>query len=147
MAVKNFRQWHAWREDPIGCTRPPVTCQNCDTHYPRGTDEGNAIYEGFNLVECGKCQAERHKREMATAKKRCFLTIARHIAARRKRTIYRDVAVRYLQIFGGQTFSVQTGIDTAEIYLENAKGQIIGSVSYLDKYPKAPVTDFSDIPY
>ena len=131
MAVKNFRQWQAWREDPIGCTRPAVSCQTCDTHYPRGTDEGNAIYEGFNLVECGKCQV-----------------VEFHPTPQRKRTIYRDVAVRYLQRFGGQTFAIQTGIDTAEIYLENPKGKIIGSVTYSDKYPKPPTAEtFKDMPF
>ncbi|MDD9972980.1 MAG: hypothetical protein OXU27_03190 [Candidatus Poribacteria bacterium] len=46
--------WRAWRED-YRSSRPPVTCQKCDTHYPRGKDEGNAIYRGFTLVQCGNC--------------------------------------------------------------------------------------------
>lgn len=52
---RDLRDWQAWREDPR-CPRPAVTCQSCDTHYPRGTDEGNAIYQGFNLLQCGNCQ-------------------------------------------------------------------------------------------
>ena len=84
---------------------------------------------------------------MHKAKMQCMLNLARHIAKQRKRTIYRDVAVRYLQRFGGSTFAIQTDIDAAEIYLENEKGHILGSVSYSDKYPKPTATDFSDMPY
>ena len=98
---------------------------------------------------CTACYPSRHQREIAKAHARCRLKLARHIAKqRRSKPIYRDVACRYLQRFGGQTFSVQTDVDDAEIYLENAKGQIIGSVSYLDKYPKPPAESvFADMPF
>ena len=56
MAIKNVRHYQQWREDPIGCMRPAVTCTGCDTHYPKSVDEGNAIYSGFSLIQCGKCQ-------------------------------------------------------------------------------------------
>ena len=80
---------------------------------------------------------------------RCRLKLARHIAkARRKRVIYRDVAVRYLERFGGSTFAVQVAVDQSEIYLENAKGQVIGKVSSLDQYPKGfDDAIVGDIPY
>ena len=55
MAFKNLRQWAAWWQDPR-CIRPAVTCQKCDTHYPRGKDTGNSIFNGYTLIECGACQ-------------------------------------------------------------------------------------------
>ena len=89
---------------------------------------------------CVSCKPDRHQREITKAAARCRLKLARHIAATRrarmKRTIYRDVAVRYLRLFGGQTFSVQTDVDACEVYLENAKGMILGQVSSFDLYPK-----------
>ena len=55
MKTQRLEQWRAWRED-YRSSRPPVTCQNCETHYPAGKDEGNAVYMGYNLVQCGNCQ-------------------------------------------------------------------------------------------
>ena len=66
MKNKHLRQWLAWRDD-YRCARPPVTCENCDTHYPAGKDEGNAIYLGFRLVECGNCQQVEFAAEKETA--------------------------------------------------------------------------------
>jgi len=103
-------------------------------------------------IGCTACKPSRHEREIAKAASRCRLRLARHIAmqrARSRRVIYRDVAIRYLQRYGGQTFAVQTDVDACEIYLENAKGMIIGKVSYLDLYPKHHPDDaiVDEIPY
>ena len=148
--VGEYKKHDDGSERLINCSdcHRSITCE-CGKVYPLSESKKLSPYQVNGIAKgCTACMKERHQRELAKATARCRLTLARHIAkARRKRVISRDIAVRYLQRFGGKTFSVQTGIDTAEIYLENAKGQIIGSVSYLDKYPKAPVTDFSDIPY
>ena len=119
----------------------------CGKVYPIESDSVHIASINGKATGCTACIPSERKRDMHTAKTRIMAQLARHIAKQRQRTIYRDVAVRYLQRFGGQTFSVRTGIDTADIYLENAKGQILGSVSYSDKYPKPPDTDYSDIPY
>lgn len=134
MSQKHLRQWLAWRED-YRCTRPAVTCQNCDTHYPRGKDEGNAIYIGFNLVECGNCQQV----EFAEP------TILFPHAYKR---VHRDVACRYIAMFGGSTFRVQTDADDCEIYLRNKHGETIASVSLLNRFPE-PVDEsiFSEMPF
>lgn len=85
---------------------------------------------------------------MIQAQTRCRHRLAKHIAARRGRTIYRDVAYRYLQRFGGQVFTVRTAIDDADNFLENASGRILGSVSYSDKYPKLPAAEtFDGMPF
>lgn len=62
--------------------------------------------------------------------------------------VFRDVACRYIQRFGGSTFSVQTDADDCEIYLRNREGLTIASVSLLDRYPKPPAPEtFADMPY
>ena len=126
-----------------------LSCK-CGKVYPISESEKlsparvNGIAKG-----CTACYPSRHQREIAKAASRCRLTLARHIAKqRRSKPIYRDVAVRYLQRFGGSTFAMQTEADNSEIYLENPKGQILGSVSYLDKYPKPPAdSEFADMPF
>ena len=55
MKTQHLQQWRAWRED-YRSSRPPVTCETCETHYPSGQDEGNAVYIGYRLVQCGNCQ-------------------------------------------------------------------------------------------
>jgi len=111
--------------------------RECNPHRINGIADG-----------CKKCKPDRHQREMAKARGRCRLTLARHIAkARGNRVIPRDVACRYLSRFGGCTFAVQTDADAAEMYLENAKGSVLGKVLYTDKYPKQTDCDFSDMPY
>ena len=117
-----------------------IACE-CGKVYPLSESEklSPARINGIAKA-CTACMPSRHPREMTKAADRIRLTLARHIAKMRrahmKRTIYRDVAVRYLRLFGGSTFSVQTDVDACEIYLENAKGMIIGKVSTLDLYPK-----------
>jgi len=134
MSQKHLRQWQAWREDSR-CTRPPVTCQGCETHYPKGVDEGNAIYIGFNLVECGNCQSVEFTEP----------TILFPHAYKR---VNRDVACRYIQRFGGSTFNVQTDADDAEIYLRNKHGETIASVSLLNRFPEhVDESIFSEMPF
>ena len=134
MSQKHLRQWQAWRDD-YRCTRPAVTCQNCDTHYPRGKDEGNAIYIGFNLVECGNCQSVE------------FAEPTILFPHAYKRT-YRDVACRYIAMFGGSTFRVQTDADDCDIYLRDKHGETIASVSLLNRFPE-PVDEsiFDEMPF
>lgn len=138
MSQKHLQQWRAWRDD-YRSSRPPVTCQNCDTHYPQGKDEGNAVYQGFNLVECGKCQQVDFTAEQSEPK-----ILFPHVY---KRT-WRDVACRYIQRFGGSTFHVQTDVDDSEIYLRNAYGMTIATVSLLNRFSeKVDRADFSEMPY
>ena len=141
-----MRGFGTWLESDWYDDRKEIPCE-CGEVYPRGSRSVNASSVNGLANGCVKCKKSEREREIAKAKVRCMLRLARHIAKQRKRTIYRDVAVRYLQRFGGSTFAVQTEIDASEIYLENEKGQILGAVSYLDKFPKPPATDLSDMPY
>ena len=141
-----MRGFGTWLESDWYDDRKEIPCE-CGEVYPRGSRSVNASSVNGLANGCVKCKKSEREREIAKAKVRCMLRLARHIAKQRKRTIYRDVAVRYLQRFGGSTFAVQTDVDESEIYLENANGQVLGSVSYVDKYPKPPATDFSDMPF
>ena len=125
-----------------------IACE-CGKVYPFSESDKlspmriNGIAKG-----CTACKPDRHQREIAKASSRCRLRLARHIAKSRKRTIYRDVAVRYIQRFHGQTFALQTDADTSEIYLEDRTGRILGAVSMREKYPKPPpAATFSEMPY
>ena len=130
MKKQHLQQWMAWRDD-YRCARPLVSCQGCDTFYPSHQSATQMVFEGFNLVRCSACNEK-------TEPKIPFP----HVYKR----VNRDVACRYIQRFGGSTFSVQTAIDDCEIYLRNAFGFPIATVSMFDKFPKvSPV--FDDIPY
>ena len=59
--VSKESQWRAWRDD-YRSERPDVTCAGCGTHYPRGTDTGNATYIGYSLKSCGNANADGEKR-------------------------------------------------------------------------------------
>ena len=136
-----------WLESDWYDDREVIPCE-CGAVYPRHSRSVNASSINGIANGCVKCKKTQREREIAKAKSRCRLKLVRHIATSRKRTIYRDVACRYLERFGGSTFAVQTEADQSEIYLENEKGQILGSVSYQDKYPKPPeTTDFSEMPF
>lgn len=132
------------------CVEPEKesTCE-CGKVYPKFSKKVHSSSINGIRNGCISCKPDRYQREIAKAATRCQLRLARHIAKARcgNRKVYRDVAVRYLQRFGGQTFSVQTEIDDAEIYLENSKGQIICKVDYRDKYPTDTQSDFSDMPF
>ena len=133
-------QWRAWRDD-YRSSRPAVTCEGCGTHYPRGKDEGNATYIGYSLKSCEECQ--RIRRE----KSRQDHFQARLVASRNGiRKIHRDVAIRYIERFGGSTFVVQTEIDDCEIYLRNFLGLTIATVSQFDKFQKPPENIVDDLP-
>ena len=138
--VSKREQWRAWRED-YRSERPAVTCDGCGTHYPQGTDEGNATYIGYSLKSCGACKRTRKEQS------RHDHFHARSVVGNNGiRVIHRDVACRYIERFGGSTFSVQTEIDDCEIYLQNALGQTIATVSMFDKFPKPPAI-LDDLPY
>ena len=61
------------------------------------------------------------------------------------RKIHRDVAVRYIERFGGSTFVVQTEIDDCKIYLQNSLGLTTATVSMFDKFPKPPENIVDDL--
>lgn len=130
---RDLRAWQDWRDDSR-CTRPAVTCQGCDTHYPRGKDEGNAVYLGFNLVSCGECSKRNTEPQI----------LFPHVYKRTSR----DVACRYIARFGGSTFAVQTDADDAEIYLRDKHGETIATVSLLNRFPE-PVDErqFDKMPF
>ena len=133
-------QWQMWRDD-YRCARPPVSCEGCDTFYPSHKDAGMMIFEGFRLVQCSECQRQ----------KRIKKSLRDHFQARLAslngiRKIHRDIAVRYIERFGGSTFAVQTEIDDCEIYLRNAFGLAIAQVLSTDRYPTAE-KPIEDIPY
>lgn len=153
--VGEYRIHENGSETLINCSdcRKFVSC-TCGERYHVTDAERECNPHRINDVAdgCKKCIPDRHRRELRKAASRCRLRLAQHIARVRNggdtaREIHRDVAVRYLQRFDGQTFAVQTSVDTAEIYLENAKGSVIGKVLYTDKYPKPPDCDFSTMPF
>ena len=125
------QDWIAWRED-YRAPRPAVTCVGCGTHYPRGKDTGNATYIGYSLKSCGECQRIRREK---SRQDHFQARLARRNGIRK---IHRDVAIRYIERFGGSTFVVQTEIDDCEIYLRNFLGLTIATVSQFDKFPKPP---------
>ena len=149
-AVGEYQKYDDGSERLINCSdcHQKVTCE-CGAVYPRHSRSVNASSVNGKANGCVKCKKSEREREIAKAKARCLLKLARHIAkARRKRIIYRDVAARYLRRFGGSTFTVQTDVDASETYLENEKGQVLGKVSSLDQYPKGfDDAIVADIPY
>ena len=143
-------KWHAWRTD-YRCQRPDVVCDGCDTFYPSEKSEATMVFDGFRLVSCSVCYRQREIRKV-TARIRDLLNS--HIATRanphpaHQRTIYRDVAIRYLTRFNGNTQTIQTHIDNCEVVLKNRYGSIIGQVSMFDKFPKPPPAEsVADMPY
>lgn len=123
--------------------RHKIQC-GCGKEYPRHSRSVHASSINGIANGCIECKPEVYQRRMIQAQTLCRHRLAKHIAARRERTIYRDVVYRYLQRFGGQTFTVRTAIDDADIYLEDVNGRILGSVSYSDKYPKLPAAETFD---
>ena len=102
------------------------------------------------IVSCSKCV---RRKAIAEVSERIRQRLNQHIATRinkpiTKRTIYRDVAVRYLTRFDGNTETIQTEIDDCEVVLKDRRGKIIGQVSMLDRYPKPPAdSQFADMPF
>ena len=103
-------------------------CQCGGVQYMHTFDRKRKTING-RLVQCEKCYVPTQRHD------------TQHV-------IYRDVAVRYIERFGGSTFALQTEIDDYTVYLKNDAGVILGIVSALDKYPKPPAAEsFSDMPY
>ena len=145
----NRKQWFAWRDD-YRCARPNVSCEGCDTFYPSGQSATQMKFDGFRLVFCSECR----RREIQKVSQRMQARLEQHLATRAneppnaKRTIYRDVALRYIIRFEGKTEAVQTDADACDVFLKNRYGQIIGQVSAFDKFPKPPPAEsVADMPY
>ena len=130
------RQWHNWRTD-YRCSRPPVTCRGCGRHYEPHQNTAVMTFVGFNLVHCSNCDAPKAEKPKTPI-----------IFPKPKKCIGRDVACRYIVRFHGSTFWYQTDIDTAEVYLRNAFGDVIAKVGTFDSFPK-PVDEivFDDMPF
>ena len=110
-------------------------------------------FEGYQLVECSECQrlANRRRKEIAKVANRITAKLTAHIESREsrhipKRTIARDVALRYRKRFKGYVNSVQTDADTAEFVLYNRFATPIAKVSGLNRFSE-PIPDFSDLPF
>ena len=66
---------------------------------------------------------------------------------RQRAYVYRDVACRYIQMFGGTTITADNDVGNCEIYLRNVHFSVIAKVSPFDKYPKlAPDPLGADMP-
>ena len=142
-----MRGFGTWQESDAYEDRNELPCQ-CGAVYPRhAIDHLSAVFIGGKATDCTACQpnGERARRIKAIAN-RIEATLFRHRNG--KRIVHRDVAVRYLQRFGGHTFSVQAEVDDCQVHLKNANGEVIAVVSYLDKYPKPPAErTFADMPF
>ena len=145
----NRDNWRFWRED-YRCERPAVSCEGCDTFYPSGQSATQMTFDGFRLVSCSECR----RREIQKVSQRMQARLAQHLAQRANpppkntRTIYRDVAMRYIIRFEGKTDAVQTDADACDVFLKNRYGQIIGQVSAFDRFPKPPPAEsVADMPY
>ena len=107
-------------------------------------------FDRFRLVSCSECR----RREIQKVSQRMQTRLAQHLAqranqpAKTKRTIYRDVAMRYIIRFEGKTDAVQTDADACDVFLKNRYGQIIGQVSAFDRFSKPPPAEsVADMPY
>lgn len=66
----------------------------------------------------------------------------------RNRVIARDVAVRYMRIYGGSSEWIQTDADNGYPILIDADGDTRGKVSMFDKFPVfVDSADFSELPF
>lgn len=127
--------------------RKQIACE-CGKVYPPHSRAVNASFVNGIANGCVECRPVRMERENIKALGRIRYKLAMHIAKRKKRIIHRDVAVRYLQRFGGHTFGVRKSFDMADIFLESESGIVLGMVTYSDKYPKPPAeSDFADLPF
>ena len=59
----HMERLQVWREDYFA-SRPPVTCQGCDTYYPTDKDPALMIFSGLTLVECSNCKKPKEPREI-----------------------------------------------------------------------------------
>ena len=145
--------WYHWKRDYFLERPVAVTCDGCGKHFPKGKDAAFMRFEGFQLVECSECQqiANRRRREIAIVANRITAKLTAHIENRGnrgipKRTIARDVALRYCKRFKGYVNSVQTDADNAEFVLYNRFATPIAKVSGLNRFSEL-IPDFSDLPF
>ena len=145
--------WYHWKRDYFLERPVAVTCDGCGKHFPKGKDAAFMRFEGYQLVECSECQrlANRRRKEIAKVANRITAKLTAHIESREsrhipKRTIARDVALRYRKRFKGYVNSVQTDADTAEFVLYNRFATPIAKVSGLNRFSE-PIPDFSDMPF
>lgn len=105
-----------------------ITCE-CGAVYPRHSRKVNASSINGIANGCVACHPVRIQRENIKALGRIRYKLAMHIAKRKKRIIAREVAIRYLQRFGGRTFGVRKVFAMSDIFLENEKGQVLAKVT------------------
>ena len=138
-----------WKENEVG-TEYPHQCMQCDaviSNVNRSTHSINGVPQ--------KCERCHHASEISEVSARIRQKLNAHFAARKNtvkearkpiREIHRDIAVRYVKMFHGSTFAVQTAADDSEIYLRNAFALTIAKVLATDKYPiRSP--QVQDLPF
>ena len=129
-----------WKPVEVG-TEYPHQCVSCDaiiSHLNRSRHSINGVPQ-----TCEQCERAN---ELKRSSARVVLKLHRHLQARRAvkearkpiREIHRDTACRYIQMFNGSTFVVQTDADDCIIYLRNAYALTIAKVKATDKYPTEP---------
>ena len=145
--------WRNWTQDYFQERPVAVICEGCGTHYAKGKDAAFMRFEGYQLAECSECQrlGTRRRKEIAKVANRITQKLTAHIEERGnrgipKRTIARDVALRYRKRFKGYVNSVQTDADNAEFVLYNRFATPIAKVSGLNRFSEL-IPDFSDLPF
>lgn len=111
-------------------------CARCQSRRAsRGVGEYQIHPDGSEtLINCSDCHLKRRE--------------PRLLFPHAYKRVNRDVACRYIAMFGGATFSVQTDADDCDIYLRDKHGETIASVSMLNRFPE-PVDEslFSEMPF
>ena len=100
-------------------------------------------------------ETERIRRQTADALKKVIAEFTRDSnipklekKPARDRIIKRDVACRYLRIYGGETQWIQTDIDSGYPILVDKDGDKRAIVDSFDAFPKPPVLEINDdIPF
>ena len=108
-----------------------------------------------DICECGAVQymhtfdrERRYTNGVLVECKHCKPTEPEILFPHVYKRVFRDVACRYIQRFGGSTFAVQTEIDDCEIYLRDRFGEVIASVSLRNQFSeKIDKTAFEGMPY
>lgn len=121
----------------------PQTAYVFDTHIPRGTREHIVgIFSAYDAKKVVRLlNRERYGAEIPPYKKPA-----------RYRIIARDVAVRYMRIYGGSSEWVQTDVDSGFPVLIDADGDRRGMIDPFDKFPAPEANALSsetlaDIPF
>ena len=123
----------AWLESDWYDDRKEIPCE-CGAVYPRHSRKVNASSVNGKANGCTACKPTRRERELLKSTDRVQRLLTCHLA--RKRTICRDVAIRYLERFGGQTFRWELAFEKSITILKNANSTVLGEVSDKEKYPK-----------